>query len=125
MTGSDPTRAKRARVNRWLLVADLPHVAAGVFRFLHANPGHLELDPTAYNKRYLVRPEDVAFYQKHVRDGFAAHFASRNHEDYTMVECNLFDGDDGIHCLGIGQRYQDWTYIADDSRIDRPRSAGE
>ena len=32
-----------------------PHVAAGVFRYLHEQPGRLELLLTAYNKGYLAR----------------------------------------------------------------------
>ena len=80
-------------------------------------PGRLELVLTAYNKGYLARPQSVAYYQRFLREDLADHFKSRSFDDYTMIECNLLDADDGIHCIGMGGRYEDWTYIADDNYI--------
>ena len=102
-----------------------PHVAAGVFRYLHENPGRLELVLTAYNKGYLARPDAVAYYQRFLRDDVQAHFASRNFDDFTMIECMLHDADDGIHCFGMGHRYGGMKFLVNDNRIDRPRPSAE
>jgi hypothetical protein len=94
-----------------------PHVAAGVFRFLGENPGRLELVLTAYNKGYLARREAVAYYQRFVRAELPSHFKSRNFDDFTLIESNLLDANDGLHCLGMGHRFEDRVYDVFDYRV--------
>jgi hypothetical protein len=88
-----------------------PHVAAGVFRYLHEHPGRFDLFLTAYNKGYLTRPESGDFYRDFVHEGFPPHFRSRNFSDYTILETTLLDANDGIHCLGIGNRFENEDFI--------------
>jgi len=94
-----------------------PHVAAGVFRFLRESPKRLELVLTAYNKGYLARREAVAYYQRFLRAELFAHFKSRNFDDFTMIESNLLDANDGLHCLGVGHRFEDRVYDVFDYRV--------
>jgi hypothetical protein len=94
-----------------------PHVAAGVFGFLRDNPGRLELVLTAYNKGYLARPEAVAYYQRFLRAELSTHFKSRNFDDFTLIESNLIDANDGLHCLGMGHRFEDRVYEVFDYRV--------
>lgn len=94
-----------------------PHVAAGVFRYLHEHPGRFELFLTAYNKGYLARPEAVDFYQAFVREGLPPHLRSRRFGNFTLVESNLLDADDGIHCLGIGKRFENTDRMVTEYRI--------
>ena len=95
-----------------------PHVAAGVFRSLRENPGRLELVLTAYNKGYLARPEAVAYYQRFLRAELPTHLKSRNFSDFTLIESNLLDANDGLHWLGMGHRFEDRVYEVVDNRVN-------
>jgi len=120
---NDLTLADRLLAPQGIVIVDdflcslWPHVAAGVFRFLQEQPGRLELVLTAFNKGYLVRPEAVESLQAFVREGLPAHLRSRRFDDFTLLECNLLDADDGIHCLGISSRVEGRGFIAYDNRI--------
>jgi hypothetical protein len=94
-----------------------PHVAAGVFRFLSESPGRLEIVLTAYNKGYLARPEAVAYYQRFLRADLSKHFESRNFDDFSLIESNLLDANDGLHCLGMGHRFENHAYHVYDNRV--------
>ena len=120
---NDLTIADRLLAPKGLVTVDdfpsptWPHVAAGVFRSLHESPGRLELVLTAYNKGYLARPEAVAYYQRFLRTELSTHFKSRNFDDFTLIESNLLDANDGLHCLGMGHRFEGRSYHVFNSRV--------
>lgn len=102
--------ASRTLVQRGLICVDdffsdrYPEVTLGAFDFLRSREDEFALVLCAFNKCYISRRTDLAFYLNQIEGSLMPAMRETGFPDFTLFRSN---DPDGFNCFSIGKRYKD------------------